>query len=470
MEAGRRGARLGGREPRLAAGAGGPARRPLLAGRAGDADDAGRALLRPAPSPSTCRGRRPCGRGATVRRRRRLYGRAARRLDLRARRGRASSPSGEPPRDQEAFARGERLGWAYRDKLTSQVGRLLLTAWLGPKYPGAVDRMIAQIAAWQAAAAAEPAPAGGLVRAGRPQLHDGATNDLPRPGRAAPRTSFRRALELAPSWVLPLDHLILTQLDLDDTVGLRALASPLAGAGHRPGRPLATTCAGAWARPGRFRAVARSRRGARPLERRRAVLAGGPGPGRGGGFGRRRARRSARSSAVRSPGPSYGTRGFPARLAAQYRPPRRGGGADRQPGVGRAVPGLGRAAADRRRALLRRRHRRGSGRGALARPGDSRIGPARPGPGDAVRVRTICRLGFWAMGHGDGPGVRRWSARLRAERLEGLDVFNDDDRVMCADLLDAWLAWRERRPEARGLLDRTRLRSTSRATCWTTGW
>ncbi|HVL18269.1 MAG TPA: hypothetical protein VM387_09750, partial [Gemmatimonadales bacterium] len=81
--------------------------------------------------------------------------------------------------------------------------------------------------------------------------------------------------------------------------------------------------------------------------------------------------------------------------------------------------------------------------------------PARPGPGDAVRVRTICRLGFWAMGHDDGPGVRRWSARLRADRLEGLDVFNDDDRMMCADLLDAWLAWRERRPEARSLLDRT---------------
>ena len=82
-------------------------------------------------------------------------------------------------------------------------------------------------------------------------------------------------------------------------------------------------------------------------------------------------------------------------------------------------------------------------------------GRPRPGPGDAVRVRTICRLGFWAMGHGDGPGARRWSARLRAERLEGLDVFNDDDRVMCADLLDAWLAWRERRPEARSLLDRS---------------
>ena len=82
-------------------------------------------------------------------------------------------------------------------------------------------------------------------------------------------------------------------------------------------------------------------------------------------------------------------------------------------------------------------------------------GRPRPGSGDAVRVRTICRLGFWAMGHGDGPGARRWSARLRAERLEGLDVFNDDDRLMCADLLDAWLAWRERRPEARSLLDRS---------------
>src|SRR3954452_13638618 len=35
-------------------------------------------------------------------------------------------------------------------------------------------------------------------------------------------------------------------------------------------------------------------------------------------------------------------------------------------------------------------------------------------------------------------------AASRAERLQGLEVFNEDDRSMCAYLLDALLAWRER--------------------------
>ncbi|HVL18754.1 MAG TPA: serine/threonine-protein kinase, partial [Gemmatimonadales bacterium] len=126
------------------------------------------------------------------------------------------------PVDREAIALGERLGWTNRAKLTP-AGRLLLTAQLGPKYP-APSSMIGQIAAWQAAAAAQPDLPEAWFELGDRQLHDGRTNDLPHPVEQA-RTSFRRALELAPSWVLPLDHLILAQLDLDDTVGLRALAA-----------------------------------------------------------------------------------------------------------------------------------------------------------------------------------------------------------------------------------------------------
>ena len=208
--------------------------------------------------------------------------------------------------DQEAVALGERLGWAYRDKLTP-VGRLLLTAWLGPKYP-APSSTIGQIAAWQAAAAAEPDLPEAWFMLGDRQLHDGRTNDLPHPVEQA-RTSFRRALELAPSWVLPLDHLILTQLDLDDTVGLRALATRWLAQDTIRGTAR-TTCAGAWASPwaipprsrapprGSTAGATRSCSGWRAWARPR------------GWVWPTSSARSARSSAVRWPGPSYGTRGF----------------------------------------------------------------------------------------------------------------------------------------------------------------
>jgi len=64
-------------------------------------------------------------------------------------------------------------------------------------------------------------------------------------------------------------------------------------------------------------------------------------------------------------------------------------------------------------------------------------------------------MGLWSLGHGDMRQAREWSGRLRAgQRLAASDVYNDDDRAVCADLLDAWLAWRARRPEADRLLDR----------------
>ena len=55
------------------------------------------------------------------------------------------------------------------------------------------------------------------------QLHDGGVNDIPDPVVRA-EANFQRALELDPSWVLPLDHLLMAKLWLDDTTGLRALA------------------------------------------------------------------------------------------------------------------------------------------------------------------------------------------------------------------------------------------------------
>jgi hypothetical protein len=84
--------------------------------------------------------------------------------------------------------------------------------------------------------------------------------------------------------------------------------------------------------------------------------------------------------------------------------------------------------------------------GTESSPGLRRLPPG-------VRALASCRLGFWAMDRGDREGVRRWAGRLRADTPAGPE-FNADNRLMCAELLDAWVAWREGRPEARRLLDR----------------
>jgi hypothetical protein len=70
-----------------------------------------------------------------------------------------------------------------------------------------------------------------------------------------------------------------------------------------------------------------------------------------------------------------------------------------------------------------------------------------------VRALAMCRLGFWSLSHEDQSGARAWAERLGASTPVG-PAFNVDERVMCADLLEAGLAARERRPEARRLLDR----------------
>ena len=212
------------------------------------------------------------------------------------------------PQDQEAVARGERLAWAYRDKLTP-VGRLLLTAWLGPKYP-APSSTIAQIAAWQAAVAAEPDLPEAWFELGDRQLHDGRHQRLAPSGRAGqdqlpPRA---RAGPLVGAAARPSDP-------ARQALPRRHRRSPrprhpLAGAGHHPGRPLALRALALGDRPGRFR-----RGRARPP---RGSTAGATTSCSGwrawarprGWVWPTSSARSARSSAVRWPGPSYGTRGF----------------------------------------------------------------------------------------------------------------------------------------------------------------
>jgi tetratricopeptide (TPR) repeat protein len=356
------------------------------------------------------------------------------------------------PQDQAAIALAERLAWTYRAKLTP-AGRLLLTAWLGPKYP-APSSMIAQIAAWQDAAAAEPDLPEAWFELGDRQLHDGRSNDLPHPVEQA-RTSFRRALELAPSWVLPLDHLMLAQLDLDDTVGLRALAARWLAQDTIPGDRSHYV---RWRLGIALGDSAAARRAAAGLDRwsddellwlaglGQAEAVGLADVERGIGEIERRAVAGSRlwNARLRRRDWLLNT-GRPAAAAALTD----------SLASGEPFPGWAR--------LQRIDDALFADGDSAAAGADARLLAARLTPptqahsaiGDAVRVRTICRLGFWGMGHDDGPGVRRWSTRLRAERLRGLEVFNDDDRMMCADLLDAWLAWRERRPEARRLLDRT---------------
>ena len=178
-------ARRGGGQPRLAAGAGGPARR-AAAGGAGR-----RPCRRSASSP-------PPGRitaylqGKAADRRGRYqeavadYGEALpRRFHLRARRARPDSVRG--PADQRPETRAPRPAGSPGPiaRGSSPKGRVLLRAWLGPKYPEPSSHDRVQIAAWQEAVG------GGAGRCPTPgsswaimQLHYGGLNDLPKPRRA----------------------------------------------------------------------------------------------------------------------------------------------------------------------------------------------------------------------------------------------------------------------------------------------
>ena len=73
-----------------------------------------------------------------------------------------------------------------------------------------------------------------------------------------------------------------------------------------------------------------------------------------------------------------------------------------------------------------------------------------------MAARAACRLGLWSLSRGDSGGVRLWSDRLRV-RLADQPVYRDDDRAICAGLLEAWLTWREGRSAYRELLARVGL-------------
>jgi tetratricopeptide (TPR) repeat protein len=352
--------------------------------------------------------------------------------------------------DQDVIARASSLAWASRAKLSPK-GQALLRAWLGPKYPKR-SSLILELAAWQDAVQAAPDVADAWFELGDRQLHNGGLDDLPHPVELA-QGNFRRALELDSSFVMPLDHLLLAKLYLEDTTDLKTLVRRWFAQDTAPGD-----------RSGYMRwrlavALGDSAAASRELVR----LDRWPDD-------------ALRWLAGNAQADAVGLRDVPLALREIER---------------RAVTG------PKLRAARMRRHdwllNTGRPSDALAlidslETGQSypqwapllRIDDALFWDGDtaaaaadvrvlseaagaprtvdpiagAVRARTHCRLGLWSLSRGDRAQARAWSSRLRAERVKTFEVFNDDDRVMCAGLLDAWLASREDGPEARRLLER----------------
>jgi tetratricopeptide (TPR) repeat protein len=340
--------------------------------------------------------------------------------------------------DAEAYLRATRLAWTYRARLGPK-GQALLLGWVGPKYP-APSSILLWIQSWQQAVQTAPDVPDAWFELGDMQLHYGGLNDLPDPIERA-ESSFTRALELAPGWVLPLDHLLVAKLYQQDTTGLRALVgrwlaqdtvagdrSPVlrwrfglalgdsalvaegrAGLGRVPDDPLIWLISNAQSEAVGLDGVAPA---IAELERR-----GVTGP-------RLRAARIFRREWLLNTGHPAAALALTDSLAS-----------------GEPYPGW---------AALRRID------DALFWDGDTAAASAvvhRLAAAPGAGPQAWCRLGLWSLHRGDAAAVRAWRSRLRGARADG-PGFNTDDRTMCAWLLEAWLAIRERRPEAGGILDR----------------
>jgi TolB-like protein len=350
----------------------------------------------------------------------------------------------------DAYARAQRLAWTYRAKLSTK-GQALLRAWLGPNYP-APSSLVLVMAALQDAVRIAPDVVDAWFELGDQQLHFGALSDVPHAVESA-EENFRRSLELDSSFVMPLDHLLLAKLYLEDTTDLRALARLWAAQ---------DTVSGDRSDYMRWR-LAVALEDSTTVSHQRARLDRWPdqsliwlaGVSQVEGVGLGDAQlgmRELRRRAVTGPKLRAARMGWREWLLNAGRPTEALALTDSlesgQPFVGWVRlqriddalfwDGDTVAAAADVRTL--------SKTAALSRATDSLA--------EAIRVRAACRLGLWSLSHGDQAGVRAWSGRVRAGRLATQDVFTDDDRALCGDLLDAWTAWRDGRPEARGLLDR----------------
>jgi serine/threonine-protein kinase len=134
--------------------------------------------------------------------------------------------------------RGERLAWAYRDRL-SPSDRDLLLVHLGPHYPG-LSTMAEMIAAAERGVKAMPNQPGAWFRLGDRYYHWGAAIGLSH-ARQLAATAFRRAIALdssitrnAPK-VEPLTHLFQIAAIEGDTATVRRLSPPVPAADSGPG-------------------------------------------------------------------------------------------------------------------------------------------------------------------------------------------------------------------------------------------
>jgi hypothetical protein len=352
--------------------------------------------------------------------------------------------------DNETSRRAAHLAWTHRERLTPK-GHILLRAMVGPRYPEP-SSMIAYIAAWQEAVKAAPELPEAWFELGDVQLHDGGANDLPDHVKRA-EDSFRRALELDPNWVLPLDHILLAKLYLEDTTGFRALAHRWLAQDTVPGDRSPYLRWRLGVALGDSGLVARQRAGIERWSDDAVLWLAGNAQADAVGLGDvPLALREVARRAVTGPNLWHAREyrrewllntGRPAEALALTDSLASGEPWAEWARLTRIEDALfwdgdtTAAAADVR---------------ALAATLQGR-GPAAPLPRD-VRSRATCRLGFWSLDHADEAGVRRWLARLR-EPFPAGPAFTTDDQIMCAGLLQAWLAFRGRQQDtARRLLDR----------------
>jgi len=134
--------------------------------------------------------------------------------------------------------RGERLAWAYRDRL-SPSDRELLLVHLGPHYPG-LSTQADMIAAAERGVKAMPSQPGAWFRLGDRYYHWGAAIGLSH-ARQLAATAFRHAIELDSSITRnapkaePLTHLFQIAAIEGDTATVRRLSPPVPAADSGPG-------------------------------------------------------------------------------------------------------------------------------------------------------------------------------------------------------------------------------------------
>ncbi len=349
----------------------------------------------------------------------------------------------------DAGDRAVRLAWTYRDKLSPK-GRALLRAWLGPNYP-APSSLVLVLAAWEDAVRTAPDVADAWFELGDQELHYGLLNDVPQAVRRA-EGHFSRALELDSAFMMPLDHLLSAKMYLEDTTDLRALARLWSARDTASGERsdymrwrLALTL-------GDSAAVARERGRMERWDDASLTWLASDAQAEGAGVGD-----------VRLALDELAHRAVTGRRLRDARLWRR----DWLLNAGRPAAALAvtdSMEADEPWPGWARQQRIDD---AIYEDGDTAAAAAdaralsaaklRPGAGDptarAVAARSACRLGLWSLSRGDSAGVRAWWARTQ-DHLADQPVYQDDDRAICADLLEAWLAWREGRPVYRALLDR----------------